>query len=369
MTFWCTDATSVTLTVHWQPLALGTLYEAQVALGSRSESFAPFVSSEVYKLPVLLDDLHPGTEYTIKMRSRKPLSREWSDLTDQSISCSTKPLASGQPHVMPPRVPPALDSILVSVDASATAISVQVRPVGGGFWSTEVALPSTGKVRVTGLHEATVYEVRAIGTHGLHSDVVLHRTAVPGATDLTVFRISELCGAIKPYSYTYDGGEYRRPCQPDNLYNHDTGSLLADVEFMNGVQGGRGFVPDFNDSVTSRYCVSRVDRPFADYVSCNGPDPEHYRCTCNIFIDRCIGRLDTSACHPTNASKSAHRFTPCDCSATSTATSARYIGTMPVYYPVRASTSTGRSRPPRHSVTCALFTPRHSVTCALFTPL
>ena len=131
------------------------------------------------------------------------------------------------------------------------------------------------------------------------SDVVVYRTARPGVANLTVYRISELCGA-SPSSYTYSYDEaYHRPCQPDDLYNHDSGSLLADVEFMTAVASGpvAGFVPDFNGSVTSRYCIAHADVPFADYVSCNGKDTEHYTCACNVFIDRCIGRMDTSSCH------------------------------------------------------------------------
>ena len=152
-------------------------------------------------------------------------------------------------------------------------------------------------------------------------------TRVPGAANLTAFRISELCGATS--SYSYDDSPRRRTCEPDNLYNHDSGSLLADVLFINGA-GGSGLEPDFNGSVISRYCVSRVDRPYADYVSCNGKDTEHYACACNLFIDRCIGRLNTSSCSYSGPK----RFMPdCHCSDASREASAQYIGKMPAFFP------------------------------------
>ena len=53
---------------------------------------------------------------------------------------------------------------------------------------------------------------------------------------------------------------YFEPCYPDYLRNHDSGSLLADMEFIEETlsAGGIGyFVPDFNGSTTTRYCVSR----------------------------------------------------------------------------------------------------------------
>ena len=112
--------------------------------------------------------------------------------------------------------------------------------------------------------------------------------------------------------------------------------MLADVEFITAT-GGSGFVPDFNGSVVSRYCVSHVKRSQpVDYVSCNGRDTEHYRCTCNVFIDRCIGRLDTSECKVvTRKTPSGAHFneTECSCSASSAVASRQYIGAMPVYYP------------------------------------
>lgn len=133
-----------------------------------------------------------------------------------------------------------------------------------------------------------------------------------------------------------DESTYAQPCQPDNLYNHDTGDLLADVEFINAIGGELSwYVPSFNGSVTSRYCISRVAAPFADYVSCNGLDTEHYHCDCNLFADRCIGRQDTSPCH-SRLTPSGSSWPLCECSAESTATSAKYIGSTPVYYPFPA---------------------------------
>ena len=338
MAFHCANATSVGLSIHFAGFhPPGTLFEAQLGLALPAPEFKPFVSSTVLAPLLRIDDLLPGTTYLVKTRTRAPVTHEWSDLSDTSIECRTLALKPGQPWVLPPRVPPTLESLVVSIAALTTAaaadeLRVQLRPLGDEAWSTPVVIPpAKPQMRISGLDEGTTYEVRALAGAGVASDIVRHKTARRGVANLTVFRISELCGASG--SYTYDE-EYRRACQPDNLYNHDSGSLLADVEFINGAQGS-GFVPDFNGSVTSRYCVSRVDRPYADYVSCNGRDTEHYTCTCNVFIDRCIGRLNTSTCHaPPPGAR--HAMPRCDCSAASTAGSARYIGRMPVYYPFPA---------------------------------
>jgi hypothetical protein len=150
---------------------------------------------------------------------------------------------------------------------------------------------------------------------------VVYRTAREGVAPLPVYRISELCG-----------GPAGAPCEPDFLYDHDAGSLLADVDFItmtsikpsNSSHGHHHhFIGDFNGSVITSYCVERRDEPFADYVSCNGPDPEHYSCACNNWIDRCIGRIDVSPCVGFD----------CHCSNASLATSAERIGRMPVYAP------------------------------------
>ena len=365
MGFSCGATTSNSLTVYIATAALalprGTIYEAQLGLAaenSGSERFVPFIATTSTDPQVFVGDLLPGTEYLVKTRHRIWWTGEWSNLTAVPISCATNQLRDGQPRVLPPRIPPTLTTILVGVAPPTNSTDdfvVEARVAGTtGAWSAPVPLDATHRALVTGLAPATVYELRARASSSADSsptsptsppasDVVLHRTATPNVSNLTVFRISELCGGSGDASYTYDESpEYKRPCQPDQLYNHDSGTLLADVEFITATKQS-GFVPDFNDSVTSRYCVSHEASPpslpvgeaFADYVSCNGRDTEHYRCTCNVFVDRCIGRVDTSSCHQitVNTSKGQWKRTECDCSAESTAASAKYIGAMPVYYP------------------------------------
>ena len=176
---------------------------------------------------------------------------------------------------------------------------------------------SVTSVKLEGLTQDTAYEVRASVGAGPYSDSVVHRTASSSFDPLVVHRISENCGD---------------ECEPDLLYNHDTGSILADVEFITAMSRGGHFVQDFNASVTTRYCVHHERRPaYADYVSCNGNDTEHYDCYCNNWIDRCIGRLDTSVC---NASvPDPQKMPACTCSDASLAESAKYLGRMPVYNP------------------------------------
>lgn len=140
-----------------------------------------------------------------------------------------------------------------------------------------------------------------------------------------MFRISEQCD-----------GHFKVPCNVDLLYNHDSGDLLADVEFITEMASshGRAFVGSFNTSVTTQYCVQRNKEPFADYVSCNGNDTEHYTCACDNWIDRCIGHSDTSMCSLPNATTPGHMHMPtCTCSDSSLERSNRVIGRMGVYAP------------------------------------
>lgn len=343
----CTNATTNSISVTWvmplSSLPFGrVLYEAQLGLESENAypdtEFAPFLATSAYSPSVVAKDLLPGTSYVIKMRMRTAFTHEWSNLT-QAVECATSPLAAGQPLVLPPQTPPTLTSITVAVDRNATAhgrVVIEARREGssGPWTSPPTPLGADFTAVLSGLDPATIYEVRARSQDGQGpaSDVVLQKTATPGASNLTVFRISELCGAT--HHYSYEGTEYDRPCEPDYLHNHDSGTLLADVEFITATQGS-GFVPDFNGSVVSRYCVSRAAGETADYVSCNGRNTEHYRCACNNFIDRCIGRADTSACRvaPRRTPSGTYNVTECFCSARSTWRSRRHIGSMPVYYP------------------------------------
>ena len=75
-------------------------------------------------------------------------------------------------------------------------------------------------------------------------------------------------------------GRYATPCNVNMLYSHDTGDLLADIQFITEMasSGGHSFVGAFNTSVTTAYCVRRKKETYADYLSCNGPDTEHYTC-------------------------------------------------------------------------------------------
>jgi len=331
MAWQCGNATSNSLSVWWDSaLPSSTLYEAQLALGPIGAQNKPFIATAVYQPSATLFDLTPGTEYVARVRTRMAGSREWSNLTDVGVTCSTSPLKPGQPLVLPPHVPPTQTTVNVAVKAGSTSpVSIEWRPLGSvGAWSAPVQVPrALAQVTIDGLEPSSTYEVRATAASGSTSDVVHFSTRVPGAANLTAFRISELCGATS--SYSYDDSPRRRTCEPDNLYNHDSGSLLADVLFINGA-GGSGLEPDFNGSVISRYCVSRVDRPYADYVSCNGKDTEHYACACNLFIDRCIGRLNTSSCSYSGPK----RFMPdCHCSDASREASAQYIGKMPAFFP------------------------------------
>ena len=312
----CSHATSVSINVKWSAPPSTDLHEIQVA----PLNGAPFLSQTSTSSALSVDDLAPATAYSLTLRSRDAQSRVWTGLSTP-VSCATKPLLPLQAHVLPPTTAPLPDAVYARLAPATAAYKVQHRKTGAKDWSAAQSFAANGtsitSVKLEGLTQDTAYEVRASVGAGPYSDSVVHRTASSSFDPLVVHRISENCGD---------------ECEPDLLYNHDTGSILADVEFITAMSRGGHFVQDFNASVTTRYCVHHERRPaYADYVSCNGNDTEHYDCYCNNWIDRCIGRLDTSVC---NASvPDPEKMPACACSDASLAESAKFLGRMPVYNP------------------------------------
>ena len=362
--FACSTATTNSLTITISLAMAASLYEAQVGMPQdrlEGHGFTPFIAASAESREILVRDLLPDQTYLVKVRTRGPAPKnEWSNLTALAVPCYTAALRPGQPRVLPPQTAPSTTSLTVAVAPGAsdgTELVVEARQPGGA-WGAAVPVQGTSMTAtLSGLVPGTAYEVRArtaLDSAGsLASDVILQRTAVSNvAVPLTVYRISELCDERPDYSYGGGTGEGGRTCEPDNLYNHDAGSLRA-VELFAAINLGKGhatFIPNFEDSVTSRYCVLREAKPWADYVSCNGrPEfgTEHYACTCNVFIDRCIGRLSTDSCYIPNATR--HEPPRCNCSATSTAYSNRYIGRMPVYSPFVAFNHHSRTLPTKCS--------------------
>ena len=345
--FTCVADCSIGLEVHWQaPTISPQLYELQVGFAGRPRFLALAQESPSMTIP----DLHPGTEYELTGRTLH--DDKWSNVT-APIRCSTAALQSGQPWVLPPTFPPTSNRITARVAAPPALVEYRVQ--GEVAWQRG-GIASAPELNLTGLAPSSRYEVRAVSMSNatLISDVVMYRTAAPQTHSQSTFRISELCGrnASAPHShdYTYDS-ELDRPCEPDYLPNHDSGSLLADIEFITLMSIHQDhFVPDFNGSVVTRYCLTGVEKPDVDYVSCNGPKATTYRCECNNFIDRCIGRLDTSACAPDPTG----HMPKCHCNSSSLAASARYIGRMPVYYPF----PDGRFG---HNMSCGVPPPSESV--------
>ena len=311
------------------------LYEVQAAKADdhTPDTTTPFLATTTTNTSLNLKDLHPNTSYVLRARANRRKTRRWTELS-QAVTCTTLALQKGQPHLLPPTEAPKTDAVALRIEPtllpSGAPVYVQLRSADKPAWSApRLFANTTGWLE--GLAPATTYEVRALLTPGgVPSDAVEYRT-LDAASKLTAYRIAELCSDDPRPSYTYE--EPPEPCQPDYLRNHDAGDLLADVEFAT-LTAGSFFDPQFNGSVLARYCVEYTlpDR-FADYVSCNGVDTEHYECACNNFIDRCIGRLPIDSCH--FAPQEAHLFdnVSCECTAESLAHSARVVGRMPVYYP------------------------------------
>lgn len=327
----CLPATN-SINVSW-PAAGATLYELQYeehrgVKQCPTTPFLPYASLTSVEPFAKIEDLYPAALYRLRLRFRDDAS-VWH--ASSIFCCQTTRREPTIPWVHVPLHAPSTSAFTVSVDAplpaSGVAVNVQLQcriAAPPGQWHVcgvlnNVTAPNA-TLSIGSLKSGTAYEVRAAlldgSQPGQPSDPVTHHTASDEWESLPVYRFSELCGDA---------------CEPDFLYNHDSGGALADAAFL----AHSAAVPDdfnvtFNTSVTSRYCLSRRRGPYADYLSCNGPTTEEYTCTCNVFIDRCIGRLDISVC---DASQPFEFMPPCYCTNASTAFSAGHIGRMPVYMP------------------------------------
>ena len=255
------------------------LYEMQVAIAG--STFAPFLAvTALTAADGIVGDLLPGTTYLVALRARDATSRLWTNATATApIMCATQALQPRQLHVLPPTILPKSTSVQfhVAPEPAAGSLEVSYRLVGaphGYPWTvTRIAGPA---FLITGLSPDSSYEVKAAlvlsaEEVGPSSDVTVMRTASTQWESFTAFRISENCGSA---------------CEVDYLYDHDAGDLLSDTDFITHAANSSHFNIEFNHSVITKYCVQRVVAPpaslaFADYVSCNGKDTEHYTCACN----------------------------------------------------------------------------------------
>ena len=164
----CTAATTNSLAIvlasSLAAFPSGQLFEVQTALATDDAPFNPFLSSLSTSPEALVTDLLPGTRYLLASRSRSPDSLEWTNLT-APIECTTAPLKSGQPRVLPPQEAPSHTSLVVTVVAEVAEVVVEVRRTGVGEpWREAAAVHvghGKGRTVVDGLKPATSYDVRA----------------------------------------------------------------------------------------------------------------------------------------------------------------------------------------------------------------
>lgn len=147
----------------------------------------------------------------------------------------------------------------------------------------------------------------------------------------------------------------------DYLTNHNSADADGIVAFLS--DGAADGTPAFAAQPVTEYCIEHVDRIFADYVSCNGPEASPRNnmsdpiCICDVYADRMIS-LQTKAemlvsCGPVSVAKGdgmlsatclGHTGSParcCNCSKAGSATSMwtepagsdRFIGQQPVFLP------------------------------------
>ena len=242
-------ANTISLAIKWPSEPDADLYAVQLAL---SDGAAPFLSQTSTSPAIRIVDLNPDTSFILTLRHRA--SGNWSAFTELA-RCATKPLNEDQAWVKPPQTPPTATSVFVSLAAStglqsshSLSIIEYRRTSGPASW--ESMPPVQGFNATIGhLQPGTTYQIRArpiyegrkgsVPRVGTWSDEIEQRTADTTTEALPIYRISERCGRSP------DGVEHP-DCQPDFLANHDTGDLLADVDFITQMSGGPGFVGEFN---------------------------------------------------------------------------------------------------------------------------
>ena len=327
-------STATTLGLSWTPASTpAALYDVHISLASSPKD--PFLSVTSETPDALLLDLLPATSYTLSVRARGPKPANWTSLGPM-VTCTTDKADSptyGLDVLLPPRTVDTHGGFTITLSKPAPSEEAwfahyRLRGGSSSAWTTVAILPNTTTQSFASLQPSSEYEVyikSSLPPHHPQSPIVIHRTTSPKTSFFEVYRISELCG---------------NACQPDMLDDHDSGELLADVSFITHVAASstshshHAFNITFNGSIVTRYCVERAvpkADDWADYTSCNGPWTTDYKCECNNWIDRCIGRLDISTCdisHPPRGN-----MPLCTCTQSSLERSAKEIGRMPVYSP------------------------------------
>jgi len=353
----CSSSSTVSLVISL--LATSVDYDMiDVQLGLAKAPFVPFVSqtARTDAMSIEFDDLPPGTNFAVAMRMRSHHDGFlWTNLT-QPVVCSTAALSRYQPRLLPPSDLPTTDSVILDVELEVldrsrieVPLDVQYRQQSDLTWLRAKTSPIMARHPETnlrlsayGLAAGQVYEFRARAAFktrpggaqewGPFSDSVVYRTANAGKAfiaPLEVYRVTEHCGET---------------CPPDFLKNHNAGDLLADVSFITAMSDPTAkpnpFIKSFEVATITKYCVSRHLKPFADYVSCNGANPETTECACNNYIDRCIARMDegnegfgSGACDMDSTRTDTAGMPFCTCSPSSIAASKESIGILPVYFP------------------------------------
>lgn len=317
----CESSSTVLLTlqVPSHEFVFGTQWEAQLALAEDPNS--PLISQTATTEIMSVGDLLPGTTYSIRIRHRDPYG-SWTSMSVPT-TCSTRSLQPSQPWISPPRVHPTRHSVMVDIQPPTLIdkVNLEFRVRDHSEWQPALEFTRVGdSINLSGLTENTTYEVKAVGTSQglLDSDPVMFSTANSEVDYLTTFRFSEKCGDTQT-------GPGKMPCNVDFLYNRDTGDILADTAFIIYV-GSHELLKAFSTSVMTKYCISKRHEPYADYVSCDGPDSDHYECRCSSLPDKCMARYDVTTCD-----KNSHE---CKCSEESLNRSAHIIGRAPVYHPL-----------------------------------
>eukprot|EP00937_MAST-01D_sp_MAST-1D-sp2_P006342 g6342.t1 len=257
----CTSATASSITVAWQAQPHTDLYQIGIladnttlgvpALALRAIETVPAAASErqEQRQQHTLSGLRAGASYALQLRSHDSAfptaARGWRNATGPAVVCSTAAAAAAAAAAPAPR--PGALSAPPSADPRAP--------------------PPTRPRRSLDAH--TRLGARAASRF------------------TTVYRVSD----SKDEGYDVD-----------YLTNHNSADLNGSVAFFSDGASDGALV--FSRTPVTQYCVEHLDRPFAPYVSCGGPEASPRNnasdptCICQVFADRMIalrGRAEMRA--------------------------------------------------------------------------
>ena len=304
----CLSTTPTTVSLVWDEIPNTDGYYVSI-LNDFNETVTLQVAEEGC-MNATIDYLKEGTKYLFQLRSHDSSypSVVWGwrneSISMPMVSCSTSVSDKNYPY-----------NIIRVGHASLSEISLQWNVSGSRVFdkfnityrskNTKKSLhqySTESSTTLVSLNSGDTYFVSVDG-----SEEIKFKTTPDGVTYTEMYRVSE---------YIYE---------VDFLPNHNSADLEGQVAFLT-TNNNNDFFNKFNEVPISRYCVEHSSTPFADYVSCNGPEgaprniPSDPICICECYADRLISlqnatEMNATCDQPIFYSNNTHSNPTCRCGA------------------------------------------------------